>query len=95
MESIGFGSSIWDQCLSISDKVVCLVYVDNICFAENEDDITKAFDKLIAAGMDLEVENVAGFLGVHIDHQKDGSIHLTRTALIDHLLKALYLPEKP
>jgi hypothetical protein len=97
LESIGFESSISDQCLFISDKVVCLVYVDDtLFFAENEDDITEAIDGLIAAGMELEVEeDVAGFLGVHIDRRKDGSIHLTQTGLIDRLLKALNIGDLP
>jgi hypothetical protein len=86
LESIGLKSSISDQCLFISSKVACLVYVnDTLFFAENEEDITEAIDGLvlIAPGVELEVkEDVAGFFGVHIDHQKYGSIHQTQTGLI-------------
>jgi hypothetical protein len=91
LEGIGFESSILDQCLFISDKVVCLVYVDDtLFFAQNEEDITKAIDGLVAAGMEFKVkEDVTGFLGVHIDRHKDGSIHLTQTGLTDRLIKAL------
>jgi hypothetical protein len=46
--------------------------------------------------MELEVEDdVAGFLGVHIDCQKDGSIHLTQTGLIDRMIKALNIGDLP
>jgi hypothetical protein len=97
LEGIGFESSISDQCLFISEKVVCLVYVDDtLFFAQNEEDITEAIDGLIAAGMELEVEeDVAGFLGVHIDRRKDGSIHLTQTGLTDRLIRALNIGDLP
>jgi hypothetical protein len=97
LEGIGFESSISDQCLFISDKVVCLVYVDDtLFFAENEEDITEAIEALIASGMELEVEeDVAGFLGVHIDRRKDGSIYLTQTGLIDRFLQCLNIGDLP
>jgi hypothetical protein len=48
------------------------------------------------AGMELEVEeDVAGFLGVHIDRQKDGTIHLTQRGLIDRLIKTLNIGDLP
>jgi hypothetical protein len=67
-------------------------------FAQNKEDITEGIDRLIAASsMELEVkEDITGFLGVHIDCQKDGSIHLTQTGgLINHLIKALYIGDLP
>jgi hypothetical protein len=77
--------------------VVCLVYVDiTLFFAQNDKDITEAIDGLIAAGMELEVEeDVTGFLRVHIDHRKDGSIHLTQTGLINRFLKCLNIGDLP
>jgi hypothetical protein len=70
LEGVGFKQSVSDQCLFISKKVACLVYVDNtLFFAENDEDITKVIAGLIKARMELEVEEVvARFLGVHIDH---------------------------
>ncbi len=48
------------------------------------------------AGMELEVEeDVAGFLGVHIDRRKDGTIHLTQRGLIDRLIKTLNIGDLP
>jgi hypothetical protein len=84
LEGIGFEQSISDQCLFVSDKVVCLVYVDDtLFFAENDEDITAVIESPKKAGMELEVEDdVAGFLGVHIDRRKDGTIHLTQTGLL-------------
>jgi hypothetical protein len=80
LEGEGFVQSKSDQCLFISDKVVCLVYVDDtLFFAQNDEDITEVTTGLMKAGMELEVEDdVAGFLGVHIDRRKDGTIILTQ-----------------
>jgi hypothetical protein len=36
-----------------------------------------------------EVDDVASFLGVHIDHPSGGTIHLTQKGLIDRFIKAL------
>jgi hypothetical protein len=97
LEGVGFEQSISDQCLFISDKVVCLVYVDDtLFFAENDEDITEVIKNLQEAGMELEVEDdVAGFLGVHIDRRKDGTIHLTQTGLIDRFIKCLNIGDLP
>jgi hypothetical protein len=82
LEGVGFEQPQLDRCLFISDKVVCLVYVDDtLFFAKNDKDITEVIKGLMKAGMELEVkEDVAGFLGVHIDHRKDRTIHLTQRA---------------
>jgi len=70
LEKIGFESAEdVDPCLFISDRVICLVYVDGTLFYSPDpkyiDDVIR---KLEAEGMDLEEEdNVAGFLGVHIE----------------------------
>jgi hypothetical protein len=44
LEGVGFEQSVSDQCLFISDKVVCLVYVyDTLFFAEKDEDHLKPF----------------------------------------------------
>jgi hypothetical protein len=97
LEFVGFTQSESDQCLFISDKVVCLVYVDDtLLFAENMQDIDDIIAALEAAGMELEVEDdVAGFLGVHIDRRDDGTIHLTQKGLIDRIIQALNIGDLP
>jgi hypothetical protein len=70
LESIGFKSNVnIDPCLFLSDKVICLVYVnDTLFFSTKEEFINDLIDRLTKADLDLEVEDsVAGFLGVHID----------------------------
>jgi hypothetical protein len=58
-----------DPCLFISDKVICLVYVDDTLFYFLKSEyIDEVIQKLRECGMNLEVEReVAGFLDVHIE----------------------------
>ena len=101
LEAVGFEQATEiDPCLFISDKVICLVYVDDtLLFARDMKDIDDVLNKLVhEQGMALEIEDdVAGFLGVHI--QRDpatGTIELTQVGLIDRVIEALdvkHLPE--
>jgi hypothetical protein len=93
LEGIGFESATdVDPCLFISDKVICLVYVDDTLFyspkQEYIDDVVK---KLQDEGMDLETEeDVAGFLGVHIErNDANGTVKLTQKGLIKRVIETL------
>jgi hypothetical protein len=46
LKSIGFKSSESDQCLFTSDKVICLIYADDILLYAND---MQAIDDFIAA----------------------------------------------
>ena len=85
LEGIGFESATdVDPCLFVSDKVICLVYVDDTLFYSPKPEyIDEVIQKLRDAEMDLEEEgSVAGFLGVHIErNEKDGSIKLTQKGI--------------
>jgi Reverse transcriptase (RNA-dependent DNA polymerase) len=101
LESIGFVSQQdLDPCLFISDKVICLVYVDDTLFysakAEFIDDV---IERLRAVEMDLEVEGeVAGFFGEHIQRNTaESEITFTQTGLIKRIIEAVgvtHLPAK-
>lgn len=88
-----------DPCLFMSDKVICLVYVDDtLLYARNMEDINEVIEKLRNNHqMTLEVEDsVAGFLGVHIDRNEEtGEITLTQTGLIDKIIEALQIDDLP
>jgi hypothetical protein len=85
LENIGFKSAeAVDPCLFISDKVICLVYVDDTLFySPRQEYIDEVIQQLQEQGMDLEVKgSVAGFLGVHIErNEQDDSIKLTQRGL--------------
>jgi hypothetical protein len=93
LETVGFTSMTdVDPCLFVSDKVICLVYVDDTLFySPKVEYINEVIDRLKALDMDLEVEgSVAGFLGVHIARDDvTGTITLTQEGLIKRIVEAL------
>jgi hypothetical protein len=99
LESIGFEANIdIDPCLFISEKVICLVYVDDtLFFSPREDFINEVINQLSQCYLDLEVEDsVAGFLGVHIDRNTDdGSVKLTQSGLAKRIVDALNVGAMP
>ena len=99
LEGAGFESNDdVDPCLFISDKVICLVYVDDTLFySPKQEYIDEAIAKLSQSELDLEVEDsVAGFLGVHIErNDMDGSIKLTQSGLAKRIVEALDVGHLP
>ena len=87
LETIGFESAEEvDPCLFISDKVICLVYVDDTLFYSPKPKyIDEVIQQLHDQVMELEEEHdVAGFLMVHIEkNEPKGTSTLTQTGLID------------
>ena len=65
---MGFKQSEVDPCIFISEKVICLVYIDEtLFFSPNELDIDAVLKKLRELNLELNIEDdVAGFLGVLI-----------------------------
>ena len=97
LERVGFQAATdVDPCLFISDKVICVTYVDDcIMFAENMEDIDAVIKKLQDLKMTLEVEqDVAGFLGVHMDRDGD-RITLTQKGLTKRIIEALGVTDLP
>jgi hypothetical protein len=72
-----------EPCLFVSDKCICLVYVDDtLLFAQNSADIDAVVQGLTRLEMDLEEEDdVAGFLGVLVNRKEDGTIELLQIGL--------------
>jgi hypothetical protein len=88
-----------DPCLFISDKVICLVYIDDAllyaCDLKDIDDVIKALTD--EHKMTLEVkDDVAGILGVHINCNKEiGEVTLTQKGLINRILEPLQVEDLP
>jgi hypothetical protein len=97
LEGVGFKQSMLDPCLFISDKVICVVYVDDcLFFSPCASDIDESIAAIKERGMDLEVEDsVEGFLGISIKRESNDNngelITLTQTGLIDRIIIALGL----
>lgn len=98
LERIGFQQAVdVDPCLFISDKVMILSYVDDcLFFARDQSDVDDAIAQL-KKHIVLEVEDdVAGFLGVHIDKdQENGKVTLTQKGLIQKIIDALDIADLP
>jgi hypothetical protein len=91
LELVGFVQSEHGQCLFVSDKVICLVYLDNtLLFAPHMEDINECIQSLTDARMSLEIEDgVARFLGVHMDPCSDGTINMTQVGLTNRIITSL------
>ena len=85
-----------DPCLFISDKVICLTYVDDcVMVAKETSDIDDMLKRLRDLGIEMtEEDDVAGFLGVHIERTKD-YVKLTQKGLTKRIIEALQVEELP
>ena len=95
LEAAGFKPAAdVDPCLFISEKVICLTYVDDcIMVARDMADINEMMDKLHARNMDFEEEeDVAGFLGVHIERAPECA-KLTQKGLTKRIIEALQIED--
>ena len=99
LEAVGFESNPdVDPCLFVSDKVICLVYVDDtLFFSPKQEYIDEVIHKLkVDRKMDLEIESdVSGFLGVHVDRRADSTISLTQKGLTERIIEALNVGSLP
>ncbi|KAL7460733.1 hypothetical protein ACHAXS_001177 [Conticribra weissflogii] len=89
----GMEQSDLDPCLFISDKVICVVYVDDLLFWSMEDQpIYDLAEALRNEDVLLEEEgDAAGFLGVKLTRLPDGRISMTQCGLIDRIITSLGL----
>ena len=95
LEKLGFTQSNADSCLFISATVICLIYVDDALLVYKDqsavDDLTKRMTK---EGMLFNVESdVAGYLGVLIDRNTDGTIIMRQSGLAKRIVEALHLDD--
>ena len=97
LERIGFKSNPnVDPCLFVSNKVICLVYVDDtLLFSPKAEWIDEAIQNLRNQEMELEEEDeVAGFLGVDIRRDpKAGTVKLTQEGLAKRIIEALQISD--
>ena len=93
LESIGFEQSKCDPCLFLKGDVTCLVYVDDcLFFSSTKDLLDETIQDLKDADMELNREDdVAGFLGVLLKRNEDGTVTLSQTGLIKRIVDALGL----
>ena len=95
VDTLGFQQSEADPCLFISKDVICLIYVDDaLFFYKDPNAVSELTQKMKDSHIQFrEEEDVAGFLGVHIGHRDDGTIHLTQRGLAERIVTALHLDD--
>jgi Reverse transcriptase (RNA-dependent DNA polymerase) len=91
--SLNFSQSALDPCLFLKPGVIFIVYVDDGIFISHSlDAIDKCIADLKTASFDLDEEDdYAGYLGISLDKQPNGTIHMLQTGLIDRILDDLGL----
>ena len=98
LERAGFTQAVdVDPCLFISDKVICLTYVDDcIMVSDKAENIDKVISRLRdIQNMQLEEEDdVAGFLGVHIERTPN-HVKLTQKGLTKRIVETLQIEHLP
>ena len=90
---LNFTISTVDSCLFIRNNLVFIFYVDDGIIISLSDKLVDDFiQELRLAKLDLGVEaDYAGYLGVNVDQQSDGTLLLSQTGLIERILADLGL----
>jgi len=91
--AIGFVQSRIDPCLFFRGRTLYALYTDDSILASPcNKEIEQIMKDMKGIGLDITDEgDVSDFLGVKIDKQEDGSIHMSQPQLIDSILKDLQL----
>ena len=86
-----FKQSTVDERVFYHGNVLYVLYTDDSILAgPNRDEIEQVLKELKEAKLDITDEgDVKDFLGVNIEKQNDGTIHMTQPHLIDQILKDL------
>jgi hypothetical protein len=88
-----------DPCLFIGRNVICVCFVDDCLFFSTKTTyidviLTELQDKSRDDALVLNIEDdVAGFLGILLEKQSNGSIELKQTGLIDRIIRIMGLDE--
>ena len=96
LEVCGMKQSKLDPCLFVGDKVMAVLYVDDLLLWSTSDQhIIDLGNELNEVGVDLEEEDdVAGFLGVKLTKTPNGSMVMTQEGLTDRIIEAMGLDKE-
>jgi hypothetical protein len=95
--SARFTQSEADPYLFVKERIAFITYVDDGIFVANDSRlIDETIELLRKRGLDLDEEDdYAGYLGIELKRQPDGSIHLLQTGLIERIIADLDLSNSP
>ena len=82
-----------DECVFYKGKAMYVLYTDDSILAgPDQKELDDIIEQIRKAKLNITVEgDLQDFLGVNIERQKDGSIHMTQPHLIDQIVKELGL----
>ena len=91
VKELNFKQSKVDECIFYRGKTIYMLYTDDSILAgPSQKEIDEIIKDLKKAKLNVTDEgDIQDFLGVNIDKQKDGTIHLTQPHLVDQILKDL------
>jgi hypothetical protein len=95
LEACGLEQSKFDPCLFVGTKVISIVYVDNIFWSKDTEDINSSAMQLCEVDVDLEQEDdAAGFLGVTLEWDPEtGLLEMKQTRLVKRVIESLGLDD--
>jgi hypothetical protein len=90
LKELGFRHSSYDKCLFYRDDMLLVTFVDNCGLAvKSLDKVDWFVDELGKRGYELHLEgDFTDFLGVTMEPQPDGTIHMHRSGLIKKIIVA-------
>ena len=93
LKDIGFKQSAWDECIFHRGNCIYVLYTDDsMLTAPTQQEIDKVAQDMKDAGSDITMEgDVGDFLGMKIEHLKDGKIKSSQPHLINSILQDLRL----
>ena len=88
LTSLGYTSSLIDDCVFFRGDIIFMVYVDDGIFLGNEDtQLKQAIQEIQNVGLNIEDQgHPADYVGVSIKKLRDGSYEFTQRALIDAII---------
>jgi hypothetical protein len=95
LTSIGFTTSLIDDCIFFRGDIIFMVYVDDgIFLGSNDSQLQKVIKEIQNLGLNIEDQgHPADYVGVNIKKLKDGSYEFTQQALIDSIINDVGLKD--
>jgi hypothetical protein len=95
LTSIGFTTSLIDDCVLFHNDIIFMVYVDDGIFLGSDDlQLQEVIKEIQDLGLNIEdQDHPVDYVGVNIKKLKDGSYEFTQQVLIDFIIDAVGLKE--
>jgi hypothetical protein len=96
LTSIGFTTSLIDDCVFFRCDVIFMVYMDNsILVGSNNLQLQEVIKEIQNLGLNIEDQgHPVDYVGVNIKKLKDGSYEFTQQALIDSIINDIGLKDE-